>query len=205
MKQNILICFFLLLLPAVANAQNFAGGGLLGLNVSQVSGDNLGGYNKAGVYGGFFVSRKINDKSEVEMRITYSSKGSRDVPNYDKGKYTAYFLHLDYVEVPILYRYKYKFVWLMAGISGGYLFHSSIANESGPFPPLSIENRPFHKYEVATQFGVSVPLMEHWEAELKTADTFFLLPVRKHASGATYRLNFGQLNSVLSLSLKYKF
>lgn len=188
-----------------ANGQSFGGGAMLGFNASQVSGDNLGGYDKAGISGGFFVNKKLNEKSEFEMRITYSAKGSRDIPNYEKGKYTAYYLKLNYIEVPFLYRYKYKMVWLMAGLSGGYLISSSIANEYGPYPENSIENRPFKTYEVCTQLGVGLPLSEHWEIELKSADTFPLLPVRPHASGANFRLNFGQLNSVLAFSLKYRF
>ena len=187
------------------NAQSFSGGALVGFNATQVSGDNLGGYDKAGISGGFFVGKKLNEKSELEMRITYSEKGSRDVPNFEKGKYTAYYMRLKYIEVPVIYKYKYKIVWLMAGLSGGYLISSSIANESGPYPVNSIENRPFKKYEVCSQFAVALPFADTWEIELKSADTFPLLPIRPHASGANYRLNFGQLNSVLTFSLKYVF
>ncbi|HRG58593.1 MAG TPA: outer membrane beta-barrel protein [Bacteroidia bacterium] len=188
-----------------AFAQSFSGGVMLGFNASQVSGDNLGGYNKPGISGGFFVGKKINEKSGLELRMTYQSKGSRDVPNFEKGKYTAYYLKLNYVEVPIIYRYKFKMLWLMGGISGGYLINSSIANESGPFPENSIENRPFNNYEMCTHYGVALPFAEKWEIELKSSDTFFLLPIRKHASGAHYLVDFGQLNSVLSFSLKYNF
>ena len=160
MKRALFLFLFLILLTAQqAKAQSFAGGALLGFNASQVSGDNLGGYDKAGISGGFFVSKPINEKSELEMRITYSAKGSRDVPNFEKGKYTAYYLKLNYVEVPLLYRYKFKMVWLMAGLSGGYLISSSIANESGPFPENSDGNRPFKKYEVCTQLGVALQLL----------------------------------------------
>jgi hypothetical protein len=205
--KNIQLFLLLLFFTSVSNAlaQDFVGGAILGFNASQVSGDNLGGYNKPGIAGGFFVSKTFEDKNELEMRITYSGKGSRDVPNFEKGKYSAYYLKLNYVEVPILYRYKFKKVWLMAGLSGGYLINSSIANEAGPFPENSVENRPFKKYEVCTQFGIGYPFDEHWEIELKSADTFPLLPVRPHASGANFRLNFGQLNSVLAFSLKYRF
>jgi hypothetical protein len=204
--KNILLflLFFFLIIPNV-KAQEFGGGVILGFNASQVSGDNLGGYDKPGIAGGFFVSKTFEDKNELEMRITYSAKGSRDVPNFEKGKYSAYYLKLNYIEVPILYRYKFKKFWLMAGLSGGYLINYSIANEAGPFPENSFENRPFKKYEVCTQLGVGYPLDEHWEIELKSADTFALLPIRKHASGANFRLNFGQLNSVLAFSIKYCF
>lgn len=206
MEKVLFLLFFIPLLNTQkAISQSFSGGALIGFNASQVSGDNLGGYDKPGISGGVFVSKKIKEKSELEMRITYAAKGSRDVPNFEKGKYTAYYLKLNYIEVPVLYRYKFKMLWLMAGISGGYLINSSIANENGPFPENSTENRPFNKYEVCTHYGVALPFAETWELELKASDTFFLLPIRKHASGANYLINFGQLNSVLSFSLKYKF
>ena len=204
-RLSIFLFFFCFKFSQFVSAQNFGGGALLGFNASQVSGDNLGGYDKGGISGGFFVNTKLNEKREFEMRIAYSSKGSRDVPNYEKGKYTAYYLKLNYIEVPILYKYKYKMVWLMAGLSGGYLINSSIANESGAFPVNSIENRPFKKYEVCTQLGIALPFDDVWEIELKSADTVPFLPIRPHASGANFRLNFGQLNSVLAFSLKYCF
>lgn len=200
-----LLFFIQILIVQKAFSQSFNGGALLGFNASQVSGDNLGGYDKPGISGGFFVSKKIAEKSELEMRMTYAAKGSRDVPDFEKGKYTAYYLKLNYIEVPLLYRYNFKKLWLMAGVSGGYLISSSIANESGPYPENSIENRPFNKYEVCTHYGVALPFAETWEIELKSSDTFFLLPIRKHASGANFRVDFGQLNSVISFSLKYRF
>ena len=198
-----ILCVFVF--KQTATAQIFKGGALLGLNATQVSGDNLGGYNKVGITGGAFVSARINENSKMEMRIMYSPKGSRDVPNYEKGKYTAYYLKLNYLEVPLLYQYKYKSFWLIAGLSGGYLLNSSIANESGPFPQYSLENRPFNKYELSTQFGVAYELDDNWQIEFHSADTFPLLPVRKHASNRTYLLNFGQLNSAISLCVKYTF
>jgi len=205
LKDVRLFLFFIISFNALkTSAQVFNGGAIIGFNASQVSGDNLAGYNKAGICGGFFVSKTLNAKSELEMRLTYSAKGSRDVPNFEKGKYSAYYLKLNYIEVPILYRYKFKKVWLIAGLSGGYVISSSIANEIGPFPQNSVENRPFNKYEVCTHLAVALPFANNWEIELKTSDTFALLPIRKHASGANFRFNFGQLNSVLAFSVKYR-
>jgi hypothetical protein len=203
--NKIIFYLFFIALTTVqyAYAQKFIGGALFGMNASQVSGDNLGGYDKVGITGGVTVSRKLTEKSELEMRITYSAKGSRDVPNYEKGKYSAYYLRLKYIEVPVFYRYKFKKIWLMGGISGGYLIRSSIANENGPFPEFSAENRPFNKYEVCTHYGISLPFEDHWEIEFKSSDTFFLLPIRNHASNGKYLFDRGQLNSVLTFSLKY--
>ena len=197
---------FLIIIYFIASqnvaAQSFGGGALLGFNASQVSGDYLGGYDKPGISGGFFVNKKLSIKSQFELRMTYSAKGSRDVPNYEKGKYNAYYLKLNYIEVPLIYSFAINKFWVMAGLSGGYLINSSIANESGAFPENSVENRPFNKYELCTQLGIALPFGSRWAIELKSADTFPLLPIRSHATGASFMLNFGQLNSVLTFSLK---
>jgi hypothetical protein len=187
------------------SAQGFEAGVLLGLNTSQVSGDNLAGYNKPGLAVAGTLGKKINEKSGLEFRIAYSAKGSRDVPNFEKGKYTAYYLKLHYIEVPIFYRYTYKKFCLMGGPSIGVLLKSSIQNESGDYPTNSPENRPFNKIEISTNFGISYRLSDQFEVEFRTNDTFPFTPIRKHASGASYRWNYGQLNSLLTFGLKYNF
>ena len=60
MRKIFFIFFFILFLNKYTGAQEFNAGGLSGLSTSQVSGDNLGGFNKAGIILGGFVNRKIN-------------------------------------------------------------------------------------------------------------------------------------------------
>ena len=61
MKRNLLILLFCGFLSISIHAQNFGGGIILGLSTSQVGGDNLGGFNKAGLLVGAFVNNSISE------------------------------------------------------------------------------------------------------------------------------------------------
>ena len=55
MKKKILF-LFIILISVNVKSQNFNGGLIGGISTSQVSGDNLSGYNKAGLFLGLFAS-----------------------------------------------------------------------------------------------------------------------------------------------------
>ena len=57
-KFSILLCCGFLSISI--HAQNFGGGLILGLSTSQVSGDNLGGFNKGGLLFGGFIDLQLS-------------------------------------------------------------------------------------------------------------------------------------------------
>ena len=74
MKKTIsLICICLICNDILS--QSFDGGLLAGLTTSQISGDNLGGFNKLGVAIGFFTQRNISEKSKLKFELSYFQKG----------------------------------------------------------------------------------------------------------------------------------
>ena len=52
-------------------AQNFDGGFIIGVSTSQVSGDRLGGFNKAGILVGVFASTSISSIMRLQMEMIY--------------------------------------------------------------------------------------------------------------------------------------
>ncbi|MDZ7742314.1 MAG: outer membrane beta-barrel protein [Bacteroidota bacterium] len=90
-------------LLAFATAQEFEGGVHLGLVASQVQGDNYGGYNKAGLYLGGYVSYQFSKHGIVQMELDYIQKGSRKIPG--ENEIDTYKLNIHYVELPVLYQY----------------------------------------------------------------------------------------------------
>ena len=58
------------------HAQNFGGGLILGLSTSQVSGDHLGGFNKAGLLVGGFVNLQLSNTLKGQMEMTFIQKGA---------------------------------------------------------------------------------------------------------------------------------
>lgn len=99
-KRLLSIVVLFLALSTVASAQ-FSAGILAGMNMSQVDGDYLSGYNKLGFIGGIAINGKVNDKWLVGFEIDYSMKGSKERSNPDNPKPTLFRLRYDYIEFPI--------------------------------------------------------------------------------------------------------
>ena len=89
------------------NAQDFGGGGKLGISTSQVGGDNLAGFNKAGIIIGMFANKKISPFLSFQAEMTYIQKGSNN-PNMSNNNHNNYLLQdisLSYIEIPLFLQY----------------------------------------------------------------------------------------------------
>ena len=105
------IFYLLILSHTQLYTQDFAGGVTIGLSASQVSGDNLAGYNKAGLLIGAFANRKITKLLTVQMEINYIQKGSNNpnINDLQNSNYNTPDISLSYVEVPIIFNFQRKF------------------------------------------------------------------------------------------------
>ena len=94
-----------LLLPMATNAQSFKASIIGGINASQVSGDELGGFNKAGVMFGGSAILPVTPKSDVAMELLFIQKGSKTPTSKDNSNTVYYKMSLNYLEVQINYTY----------------------------------------------------------------------------------------------------
>jgi hypothetical protein len=190
--------FALMMLSSFAlYAQKFNGGALGGLAATEVSGDGVWGPNKAGVYAGFFVNRYFSKRSSVQMELDYIQKGSRENPD-SSNNYNFYLLRLNYLEMPVHYKYDFhEKGTLEAGLSLGFLVHSYEEGNPGN-PPSGGE---FSKTDFSFNFGAYYTLLKNLRINIRYSNS--ILKVRDHAAGATYRMNQGQYNEVLSFTLHY--
>jgi hypothetical protein len=106
----------LLLISEKAGAQRILGGLSVGMNLTQVDGDDLYGFHKFGLNVGPMVAIPFGKKSNwsVSMELLYSQKGSRHHSSTDTLNYT---LVQDYAEIPVLIHFTDKKI-----ISGGVGF-----------------------------------------------------------------------------------
>jgi len=189
--------FALILMTAAANAQTFEGGITAGMVASQVSGDQSGGYNKLGIYGGPYASFQIRDRMRFQMEITYIQKGSTQNPSEDNGYY-SYRSKLNYVEVPLMLRYLHSDeLDFELGIA-----YSVLINSYEELYDVELNERPFNTHNSSLIAGIYYKFNDRWSANFRTSNS--ITPIRKHKSGQTYRLNFGQTNNLLSLGLFYR-
>ncbi len=137
--RNIFFVLFLLLSTCLAAQKGFRGSALMGITLSQIDGDNLIGYNKAGLTAGLKVGFDLSpngksdfmSKVEGNVEIVYSQRGSGD-GLFGKMTYTE----LSYVELPVYLSIKDWYIekddyYKMrghAGLSFGNLISSDAVN-----------------------------------------------------------------------------
>lgn len=109
-----IIASFLLMIPAKVKSQIIKGEGFLGLNLSQVDGDQAFGYHRFGLHAGLGaivpVYQKGNFGIDFSLEIALNQKGSYQRPQYkdDNGMTGEYDLRMNYLEVPVLFYFSDK-------------------------------------------------------------------------------------------------
>ncbi|MFZ1749084.1 MAG: hypothetical protein WAU01_02785, partial [Saprospiraceae bacterium] len=76
-KSLYYVCVFgMLVWTNPLQAQHFKATAILGINASQIDGDTLFGYNKAGITAGARLSYQNTGKIDVALEMLYSQRGS---------------------------------------------------------------------------------------------------------------------------------
>lgn len=108
--------------------QIIKGEAILGLNLTQVDGDQAIGFRKPGLNIGAGALIPLHKNWDVSLEVTFNQKGARQRPWYDDtdtlGQVLTgeYKLRLNYVEIPVLVHYTDKeFITIGAGFSWGRL------------------------------------------------------------------------------------
>ncbi|HPE86010.1 MAG: porin family protein [Bacteroidales bacterium] len=202
-----LFIFFIVFYTYSVFSQQFNGGFVGGISASEVSGDYLSGPNKLGAYAGVFANIYIAERSSFQMEIDYVQKGSRKVPDASDtipGLVYDYKLVLNYINIPLLYKYDWtNYLSFEAGPSVGLLLDSY--EMSNGYINDEVYGGKFNFFDFGLDFGLSLRFLLNWELNVRYSNTVFLTPVRPHAGNAQTFLNRGQLNEVLSFTLHYTF
>ncbi len=181
---------------------NFKGGLRAGFTASQISGDDLSGFNKLGAYAGGFVNFPLsqNAKWKLQVELNFIMKGSslftRGVNSPNIGR--KYTLNLFYTETPVMVKYNFfKGFELELGPSINFLFASKEVNEQG-----DLHRKPFRFYEFSVVVGLSYLFVEHWGINFRFSNS--IIPVRIPNWVINQWVN-KQYNTVLALSAYYQF
>lgn len=150
--KNLLILTFTIVLTTSITAQEFRAGPLGGFAVSQVDGDGYPGYHKIGLTLGGFVSRPLSESWDLQLDISYIRKGSRETPKPEKNQFDDYQIDLDYIQFPLVARYKYKKVSFEGGLSIAALIGSDEFRDGQSISDLE-DVPPFKGVEYTTVLG----------------------------------------------------
>jgi len=188
-----LMILILLIIPVMTIAQRFKGGIVAGLNASQIEGDYTGGYNKAGIVAGAFVTTEFRSNWGGLMEIRYAEKGS-SIPLDDDVRRK---IRLQYIEMPVLATYDIanKFQG-QAGVSIGYLFRES-QNEGTGYEDFD----RYDDFEVAASLGMNYRVFDKLSMNIRLS--FSIIPIYQQYPGAM-DLDYASFNNVLSFTAYYR-
>lgn len=199
MKKKIPLIIIICFISFNIYAQEFKAGVNIGLSTSQVSGDNLSGFHKAGIIIGGFVNRDINRNLAFQLEMIFIQKGSSNT-NLDNPNFTdRESIYLDYIEVPLLMIYKQsESIELEVGMHSSALINGYYHDIYG-----ELENQTgFNNFDIGALIGMSYKINS--KLSLNTRLTNSIIPIAEHASGQTYRFNKGKYNTGLNFTLKYQ-
>ena len=197
--------FFILILclgVLSVTSQNIKIGAIAGINASQVGGDGLSGFNKAGLVLGGFADLDVSEKINVQFEIIYSQKGSRKNPKTDEGDTEFFLLQMDYIEVPIMVRYRNKKFTYDGGFYVGQLVNDHLEDENGPFsiPPRfnQLKDQDFGVL-IGLNFNFTENIIMNWRFSNS------LVNVREFQSGENFRFRGGLVHTYFSFTMRYEF
>ena len=185
-------------------AQNFGGGVVLGVSTSQVGGDNLAGFYKAGLLIGIFANKNISNILKFQMEINYIQKGSNNPKmNDSENPNDTEDISLSYVEVPLILQYNQnEKLKIEGGVQIAYLIDGYYNDIHGKIPKYNIS--PFIKYDVGLLVGMNYEYSRN--ISLNTRISNSILPIGKEDYENQNPYNSsrkGKYNSVLSFALHY--
>lgn len=199
MKKCILFFSLVIVSCSIAQEQRFSAGAKAGLSTSQVSGDDLAGFNKAGLAAGLFSSVMFSKKWSGQVELLFIQKGSKYTGHPDLGDLNYYRLQLNYMEVPVLAQYHFKKWTLEGGPGFGYLINYKEENVLGDITGT----RPFHKTEISYHLGLNYLIADHFGVNVRYSNS--MSSIRDHLSGAHTFSNPGQQNTVIQFVFNYTF
>lgn len=183
--------------------QEFKMGAQFGMTATQVTGDQLVGFKKAGLFGGLRVSRPMGKYGSGQMEINFIQKGSRLNAKPDKGIYNSYLLRLNYMEVPVSYHFRLnKFFGLEGGAKFAYLISTREKDENGDIPEEA--NKPdFNKFDVSVFAGAVYEINDKWSFVIRYA--YSVKSFRPKPDNSYVRYDDGQFNETICTAFQYKF
>tara|TARA_B100000927_G_scaffold27885_2_gene20853 strand:- start:11396 stop:12010 length:615 start_codon:yes stop_codon:yes gene_type:complete len=192
----------------VSNSQNFGGGIILGVNTSQVGGDNLSGFHKAGPTIGVFSNKSINSRINLQFEMYYINKGSnnQDMNNDLNTNYLVPDITLKYIETPLIVQYYFKKrLMLEGGITAAYLMDGYYNDLYGKI--TNQNNFPFKKYDVGLLIGINYNYSEKISFNTRLSNS--VIPIGQEDNSIfdgnnNYNsINKGKYNSLFSISIYY--
>ena len=204
MKKYIAFFLFLIFFSYGAFSQEFKAGILSGVLATQVDGDNMSGFYKAGYSGGIFVYRDFAKLSRFQAEILYSMKGSRTSPKNTSPDFWQ--VSISHIDISVNYIYKlFETLHFRIGLTPSVLLTSKEVS------PTGIEQNPneapaFRKFDLVGLIGTTYYFSDKFS--LTWSYNYSMYSIRS-GDAEFYDLSFKEQNNqrhnYMAFMLGYRF
>ena len=205
MTKKFTILLFCGFLSLSIKAQNFGGGLILGFSTSQVGGDNLAGFNKAGLLIGAYGNKSISELLSFQMEMTFIQKGSNN-PKMNDSEHSNYLkedISSSYIEVPLLLQYhQSNKLKIEGGVQLAYLINGYYNDINGEIPTYSVN--PFRKNDFGLLLGIDYKYSKNISLNTRLSNSILPIGTEDYELVNSYNSSRkGKYNSVLSFAIHY--
>lgn len=180
---------------------------MAGVSPSQVHGDSYNGFHKLGGVGGLGVETVFSEKASMSLSFLFIQKGAQKNQNLEKNDLSAYYLNLNYIEVPLLITYTQQKFIFDAGISAAYLINYFEADQNMVYTGVF----PFQKYDYSVKIGLGYNINPKWFVNFRSSNSFITVRPNRIRQAIYYNniiartFNKGYYNNILEFTLGYRF
>lgn len=195
------------------NGQIIKGEAILGMNLSQVDGDEVFGFHKVGlnVGGGVLIPFDKKGRWDVSMELLYNQKGSYQRPQYNDsldGKLITgeYKLDLNYVEIPVMVMFTDKeLISAGAGLSYGRLIGVKEWEHGRRIESTSLGSGTYSVHDLGILADFRVRIWKALKFNLRYQYSLIKIRTREFENLSGDKWTRDQFNNVISFRLIYVF
>lgn len=206
-KLPVLLLIFAIILSNYAAGQRIMGAAMLGVNASQVDGDEVYGYKKFGLNTGLSAIVPFGEHWAVSIENIYNQKGAHQKPIYSDSLDGSYDLKLNYLEVPVLVHFNDKdIVTVGAGVSWGRLIKVSEQRNGWDMPATTLKSEIYNRNDFNVLLDVRFRVFERFRFNVRYAYSMTPIATREVVDSKTLKPNIrDQYSGLFSFRLIYVF
>ena len=206
-KLPVLFLLFAMFLSNYVAGQRIMGAAIIGVNASQVDGDEVYGYKKFGLNTGLSAIVPFGDHWAVSIENIYNQKGAHQKPIYSDSLDGSYDLKLNYLEVPVLVHFNDKdIITVGAGFSWGRLIKVSEQRNGWDMPATTLKSGIYNKNDFNVLVDVRFRVFDRFRFNVRYAYSMTPIATREVVDSKTLKPNIrDQYSGLFSFRLIYVF
>lgn len=193
--------------------QIIKGEAILGLNMTQVEGDEVHGFKKPGLQIGVGALIPFKNKWDISMEVLYNQKGATQRAQYQNDTLSSgeiengqYKIRLNYVEVPILVHFTDKgFLTFGAGFSWARLVGIQEWEHGNRVETTTLTSDTYNKNDFSYIIDVRIKILGPLKFGIRYQNSMVKIRTRDYVNKIGDTWSRDQYNKVLTFKLVYIF